>query len=85
MILLASLLAASLETVSVGDVDCENTVITAEVSHCTWLDYQEADAEMNVQWQRAREEVARKDEFIDRNRDDRPTNSETLLQAQRAW
>ena len=55
------------------------------MNRCAALDFERADAELNRLWRDVIAGARESDLELDRDFDRRPTNEETLRQAQRAW
>lgn len=65
--------------------DCENAMTQMAMNQCAQLEYEAADAELNVQWKVTAAEMKQRDASLDSQHDSRPGYFETLLAAQRAW
>jgi uncharacterized protein YecT (DUF1311 family) len=68
---------------------CESAGTQAESTQCAWNDFKRADAELNAQYRRSLSEAAERDRNDRINptvrRDTRPSYTEALREAQRAW
>jgi uncharacterized protein YecT (DUF1311 family) len=82
MILIAVLgLAAAVQE----EPNCKDPQSQSEMSACTYIDYEKADAAMNVEWKPLLAIMKDRDNGFDRNGDDRPGYVAALLGGQRAW
>jgi uncharacterized protein YecT (DUF1311 family) len=74
---------------AVGMNPCERGGTQAESSQCAWNDFKRADAALSVQFRRTLAEAAERDQSNRDNpaarNDNRPSYSDALREAQRAW
>lgn len=79
-----SLLALLLIRVAIFDTaPCNDPQTQSELTKCAYLDYQTADAQLNVQWKISQDRMKNLDES--RDDDGRIGHAEALLIAQRDW
>ena len=64
------------------DVNCDEPTTQFDMTECAGRDYEEADAELNVQYKATRKVLAERDKDIT---DGSQSAAESLLTAQRAW
>jgi uncharacterized protein YecT (DUF1311 family) len=68
---------------------CEKAGTQAESTQCAWNDFKRADAELNVQYRSSLADAAERDRSDRMNPavrgDTRPSYTEALQEAQRAW
>lgn len=64
--------------------ECAEPMTQQAMNYCANLEWQEADAALNVQWQETADEMRRLDAAVTPG-DGRPGYFEQLLAAQRAW
>ena len=83
-LVLALALQASLQA-QAREHHCEDPQNQADMNACASIDFQVADAELNRLWPRIIADARIADRELDREFDRRPTEEETLREAQRAW
>jgi len=81
---LLPLLMAAADPAEQPPLDCGNAVNQHEINQCAFIDFQNADAELNAQWKITSETMKQWDEDGP-TEDGRPGYFDTLLAAQRAW
>ena len=74
-----------LAQVAANASDCTSAGTQTEMTICASRAYEQADAELNVQWAETAAIMRELDNSIDRDFDDRPGYFQTMLEAQRAW
>ncbi len=67
------------------ELNCIDPQAQQEMNRCAALEFERADAEMNVQWRLTVVAMKEGDRDLDRKYDREPGYYETLLAAQRAW
>ena len=77
MTILALLIAAS--------INCNNPITQADMTQCAHRESILYDKQLANVWKRAQEWAKGEDRDLDRTYDKRPTNSQRLLESQRAW
>ena len=80
----ALLLLAQVETAEPDQV-CDDPQTQLALNTCAGMDFEQADARLNEQWQETVAYMKARDAEIDRAEDSQPGHYETLLAAQRAW
>jgi uncharacterized protein YecT (DUF1311 family) len=63
-------------------VDCDNALTQADMNACAYQDWEQADAELNALWPKARAAMKRLDSVLS---DDLRGADAALLASQRAW
>ena len=82
MIVIAALaLAAAVQE----EPNCKDPQSQSEMSACTYIDYEAADAAMNAEWKPLLAIMKERDKDFERKGDDRPGYVAALLDGQRAW
>jgi len=66
-------------------LDCTNAITQRDMTACAGRDWQQADAELNTQWNQTAAHMRQRDAMYDHSHEDRPGFHEQLLAAQRAW
>lgn len=64
---------------------CAGPITQSEMTACAAQDWQEADAELNRQWQNTAAMMRQRDAIYDHSHDRRPGYFDQLLAAQNAW
>src|SRR5688572_16892875 len=64
---------------------CDSPQSQADMNACAAIDFEQADAELNVAWRTAIASAQEDDRDLDREFDRRPTTEAKLREAQRAW
>jgi uncharacterized protein YecT (DUF1311 family) len=82
--MLAALLLAQTSTADLAP-DCANAVTQTDMTRCAVQDWQQADAELNVQWEQTAAHMRQRDAMYDHSHDNRPGFFDQLLASQRAW
>ena len=67
------------------EYNCEDPRNQAEMNRCAALDFERADAELNMLWREVIAGAREADREINREYDEAPTSEDVLRQAQRAW
>ena len=65
-----------------GDLDCSNPQNQTTMNRCAFLDFEEADLELNAIWPAARKANATFAQYLP---EERKADANALLEAQRAW
>jgi uncharacterized protein YecT (DUF1311 family) len=81
--MLTIILAASLAAAQ--EPNCEEAQNQAEMNRCAYLDFQEADRELNRIWPEILANARQADAEINREFDQEETSEQVLRAAQRAW
>ena len=67
------------------DQVCDDPQTQLALNTCAGMDFEQADARLNAQWQETIAYMKARDAGIDRAEDSQPGHYETQLAAQRAW
>lgn len=85
MISAAIFLLAAATPAAEPDIQCDNAMGQMEMNICSYRDYEQADRELNAQWEITATVQKKFDSDPDIVKDGRPGYFDTLLAAQRAW
>ena len=66
-------------------LDCANAITQRDMTECAGREWQQADGELNRQWERTAANMRQRDAVYDHSHEDRPGFFDQLLAAQRAW
>jgi uncharacterized protein YecT (DUF1311 family) len=83
-LLLALALQGSLDA-RAREFHCDDPQNQMEMNMCAGLDFERADAELNILWRQVIASARVRDRELDRRYDQRPTTEAKLREAQRAW
>jgi len=83
-LLLALALQGSLDA-RAREFHCDDPQNQMEMNMCAGLDFERADAELNILWRQVIASARARDRELDRRYDQRPTSEAKLREAQRAW
>jgi len=83
-LLLALALQGSLDA-RAREFHCDDPQNQMEMNICAGLDFERADAELNILWRQVVASARARDRELDRRYDQRPTSEAKLREAQRAW
>ncbi|CTQ57035.1 hypothetical protein LP7551_05599 [Roseibium album] len=82
LLALILLAAGSIQASAQDNVDCNNAMTQMEMTHCAGVDWQEADADLNVAYKSAMTAMRETDSYLPENL---KGATDTLREAQRAW
>jgi len=83
-LMLALALQGSLDA-RAREFHCDDPQNQMEMNICAGLDFERADAELNILWRQVIASARASDRELDRRYDQRPTSEAKLREAQRAW
>ena len=84
-LLLATALLLAQSGTADAALDCANATTQPDMTDCAGRDWQQADGELNAQWNQTAAHMRQRDAMYDHSHDERPGYHAQLLSGQRAW